>query len=57
MDMDVLVESGMIYDHFLLHNKFREIILESWYENRWPLLLGILTGNWRNHMQPISLIK
>jgi len=45
-----------VEDHFPLHEKFRHEIFESWQKHKVKLFFGMLTGNYKEHMQPLNFI-
>ena len=57
LDIDYLVKSGVITDHFFIHLENRSFIYDSWIEYRWRLSIGFLTQNYLANMQPLNFIK
>jgi len=44
MDIDYLVKSNVILDHFPIHNEDRHKLLGSWKNHRMALSFGMATG-------------
>ena len=42
MDMEYMVKSGVILDHFPVHMPERDLIIPSWNEYRWRLAFGMI---------------
>ena len=58
MDIDYLIKSGVILNHFTLHTEDRHFIYSSWLEYRWRLSWGMFTGhNFLKSMQPLNFLK
>lgn len=57
MDIDYLVKSGVILNHFPVHLPERKLIYESWLEYRWRLSSGMLLTGFLRNMQPLNFIK
>ena len=57
MDIDYLVKSGVILNHFPVHLPERKLIYESWLEYRWRLSSGMLLTGFLKNMQPLNFIK
>lgn len=47
---------GVIVEHFPLHDNFRMQIDQSWIRYRTRLFFGLLTGNFKEYMQPLNFI-
>jgi hypothetical protein len=50
------VKSGVVLEHFPLHDETRKEIYKSWQQNRVGLFIGFITGNYQDSMQPLQLI-
>ena len=57
IDFEYLMESGVIVDHFAVHMPERRQIYAGWLDYRYRLVLGMLTGNFLDNMQPLNVIK
>jgi hypothetical protein len=57
LDLDYMMKSGVITDHFNVHMPEREIIYKSWLEYRWRLSSGMVTTGFLKNMQPLNFIK
>lgn len=57
LDMDYMMKSGVISDHFPVHIEQRDLILKSWFEYRWRLSSGMIFTGFLKNMQPLNFIK
>lgn len=56
-DVDVLMQVGVVKDHFMLHSSMKGDILDSWNRKKTSLLFSMLgLGDVMNHIEPILLI-
>lgn len=56
-DVTVLVQVGVIKDHFMLHSSMKGAVLNSWNGNKWSLMFSMLgIGDTMSHIEPILLI-
>lgn len=56
IDLNFYEESGIIKEHFPLHDQYRHEIDVSWKKYRRKLILGFVTGNFIKYMQPLNFI-
>jgi len=56
MDIDYMVKSRVIVDHFPMHHPDRHVIMESWMKYRLKLAMGFIFTGFEDKMQPINFI-
>ena len=56
IDIQQLINIGAIKEHFVLHQKARHLILPTWERYGFKLMIGMVTGNFKQNLMPISLI-
>ena len=57
LDLDYLVKSHVITNHFPVHLPERNLISVSWEEYKWRLSRGMLFTGFLKNMQPLNFIK
>ena len=56
MDLDYMLKSHVITDHFPMHTKDRHAIKASWHSNKYKLTFGFIFSGFENAMQPLNFI-
>ena len=57
IDMDYMMKSHVILDHFPVHMPERNLIISSWNNYRWRLSFGMIYRGFLQNMQPLNFIK
>ena len=56
MDLDYMVKSHVITDHFPMHARDRTVINESWHKYKLRLASGFIFSGFEDSMQPLNFI-
>jgi hypothetical protein len=56
MDIDYLMKSHVIKDHFPMHHKDREVVAASWHKYKFRLAAGFIFTGFKDNMQPLNFI-
>jgi len=57
MDVEYMLKSGVVLDHFPVHMPEREHVYTSWMDYRMRLSYGMLTSGFLKNMQPLNFIR
>ena len=57
MDLDYMMKSHVISDHFPMHTKDRLEINKSWHKNKGWLTFGMIFTGFEKYMQPLNFIS
>lgn len=55
-DIKTLVKAGIVKEHFMTHTYVRYAIVQSWKKHGNSLCVGMLKGQYMNHIEPLNLI-